>query len=307
MSIDDRNTPMQELRLKMLTTDPKEFGITQSPNFEKVYGVLMDWPLGEQIISVVSLIDGNASVYSTSTFGVIGGFAHESVKIAAKEFVICASVFLSKSIKCYDLNYPKLDNVRFYFLTFDGLMQIDINSLEITKQNNEYFSLFSKGQSVITELRKITEDNIGDKKNEQKDIWEEEPGYINCLLTLMSEGFFHDAVITHKKPVMNLLEITKENPDSHDWVKEQEFNYSRLDTKKIIQIIMETMNIKGLLFSTRSGYMQTIHARHDGQNIARVFDVVIGPFNKYAHITMAADTDQRVIDLQRTSDKNRSS
>jgi hypothetical protein len=58
---------MRELRLKMLTTQPSKFGITPTADFKEVYGILMDWPIGKEIITVASLSDGNASLYTTST------------------------------------------------------------------------------------------------------------------------------------------------------------------------------------------------------------------------------------------------
>ncbi len=60
-----------------------ELGIEASDEFPLVYGVLLEFPVGDATATVVAMCDGNASLYTTSTFGVIGGFAHESVREAA--------------------------------------------------------------------------------------------------------------------------------------------------------------------------------------------------------------------------------
>ena len=74
---------MRELRLKMLTTRPAELGQEPTQEYPHIYGILMDWPIETGIVSVVSLSSGDASLYTTGTFGVIGGIGHETVRVSA--------------------------------------------------------------------------------------------------------------------------------------------------------------------------------------------------------------------------------
>jgi hypothetical protein len=53
---------MRELRLKMLTTSPAEFGQKPTPEYPRAYGVLMDWPVETGTVSVVSLSSGDAFI-----------------------------------------------------------------------------------------------------------------------------------------------------------------------------------------------------------------------------------------------------
>ena len=62
----------------MLTTPPVRTGEKPTKEFPRVYGILMDWPVGEQTATVFSSSSGAASLYTTSTFGIIGGEGHES-------------------------------------------------------------------------------------------------------------------------------------------------------------------------------------------------------------------------------------
>jgi hypothetical protein len=77
----------------MLTTPASKIGIQPSDDFPKVYGVLIDWPLGEHTATIVSMSDGNASLYTTSTFGIMGGISHESVRNAARALVKAAQTY----------------------------------------------------------------------------------------------------------------------------------------------------------------------------------------------------------------------
>jgi hypothetical protein len=73
---------MRDLRLKMLTTPPAEFGHRQTPESPRVYGVLMDWPLEAATVSVVSFSSGDASIYTTGTFGVLAMTEFEQLPAA---------------------------------------------------------------------------------------------------------------------------------------------------------------------------------------------------------------------------------
>ena len=67
---------MRQLRSQALVTPPAQLGIAPSEDFPIVYGAVMDWPVGEETATVVAFCDGNVSLYTTSTFGVIGGVGH---------------------------------------------------------------------------------------------------------------------------------------------------------------------------------------------------------------------------------------
>ncbi|CAN5355433.1 hypothetical protein BH11PLA2_BH11PLA2_19850 [soil metagenome] len=147
---------MRKLRLKALNASPADFGLKPTQEFPKVYGALAEFPMDEGTLTIVSLCDGNASLYTTGTFGVIGGFAHEPVRNAAATFVRAAQGFQDEAVTTNEFPYPKSDRVRFYLLTFDGVRFIDTDLASLEAGTNKYFTLFVKGNDVITELRKIT-------------------------------------------------------------------------------------------------------------------------------------------------------
>jgi len=61
------------LRRTALTTSASRLEFPSDSDFPKAYGVLSDRNIGGGTASVMSLRDGTASLYTPSTFGVIGG------------------------------------------------------------------------------------------------------------------------------------------------------------------------------------------------------------------------------------------
>lgn len=153
----DPSDAMRQLRLKMLTTNATEFGLQATAEFPYVYGALAEFPIGNNTATVLSLCDGNASLYTTSNFGVIGGQAHERVRTAATDFVNAAQAYHDVAIPTTEFPYPKSDRVRFYLLTFSGVRFIDTDLASIEADSNQYGLLFEKANNVLTELRLTTQ------------------------------------------------------------------------------------------------------------------------------------------------------
>ena len=148
---------MRELRVKMLTTQASEVGIQPSATYPRVYGVLMDWRFGEQTATVVSMGNGQASLYTTATFGVIGGEGHESVRTAAIAFVRTAQVHYDEGVPTTEYPYPELGHTRFYLICFDGVRVIDTETDAVADGTDKRSDLFVAGHRVLTELRSITQ------------------------------------------------------------------------------------------------------------------------------------------------------
>lgn len=150
---------MRELRIKMLTTPASDFDIKPSGAFPRVYGVLMDWPIDDMTVTIVSLSDGSASLYSTSTFGVIGGIGHESVRRTAIEFVKAAEAHYSSAAPTKEYPYPKRGRVIFYLVCFDGVRVIETDLDSVVSGKGRDSDLWTRGQAVMTELRLTAQKN----------------------------------------------------------------------------------------------------------------------------------------------------
>ena len=141
----------------MLSLSPKQSGTEPTKEFPRVYGILMEWPIGEQVATIFSTSTGAASLYTTSTFGIIGGEGHESVRSAARAFVRVADRHFAEAVPTTEFPYPAAGRVRFYLLTFEGVRVIDTDLASASERAGNYTELFERGQAVLTELRLATD------------------------------------------------------------------------------------------------------------------------------------------------------
>ena len=145
----------RDLRNMFLTTSAEQIGIQRSKEYPRVWGVAVDWPIGEHIATIVSLADGSASVYSTGTFGIIGGIGHDTVRAAARKVIKEAERRFDDSTPTQDFSYPTPDRVRFFFTTFNGVRVIDTDWALLSEGRSKYFELFDAAQDVLTQFRMV--------------------------------------------------------------------------------------------------------------------------------------------------------
>lgn len=144
----------KQLRLMILGANPVELGFSTSAAFPRVFGAVMDWPVGDQIATVVALSDGTASLYTTSTFGIIGGQAHESVRAAGKRFIVTAERHVDQAAVAVSYPYPRADQVKFYLLCYDGVRVVTADLARTQDGASREGPLFLAAQEVLTELRR---------------------------------------------------------------------------------------------------------------------------------------------------------
>lgn len=152
---------MREMRIRQLTTPPRESGEKPTAEFPQVCAVLMDWPIGAATATVVARNTGDASIYTTGTFGVLGGIGHESVRSAAMNCTKAANRHFQDAKATKEYPYPKAGRVLFYLVGYDEVRSIDCN-LDLLKTGKDKCSdLFEAAQRVVTELRMVTQEQKG--------------------------------------------------------------------------------------------------------------------------------------------------
>jgi hypothetical protein len=144
---------MRAMRTGWLTRVPEK-GSYKSQ--DEVVTVVMDWPLGEQTVTVLSSSAGDASLYTTSTFGIIGGIGHEKVRKAALVFVGCAQRFLKLTTATREFPYPDNRTLRLFMVTPSGVRTVSFPLNDIDRSDSPARALYAAGQDVVTELRLIT-------------------------------------------------------------------------------------------------------------------------------------------------------
>ena len=127
--------------------------MTPSAAYPRVYACMMDFGMSGHMFSVIANSTGDASLYSTSQFGIIGGGAHESVRDAGRAFIRVAEENFDLSSPTDDIGYGSPENVRFYFLTFDGLRKVDTPVSDLGDENSQCYGLHNAGQELLGELR----------------------------------------------------------------------------------------------------------------------------------------------------------
>lgn len=137
---------------------PEQIGLTTTTE-EKPDAMIMDWRImdwsigGDGTATLVSIVDGNASIYLSSGGGIIGGYGHENCRRAAIDFVNIGQIYFTKMVPVESFPLPKTDNVRFYILTNKGKYSIEEEIEKIENDRSEWAQLFYEGNKVITAKR----------------------------------------------------------------------------------------------------------------------------------------------------------
>ena len=160
--VTDESTPHEEspgvgLRQIALSTPPSKLGFISDADFPTVYGVLTDWDIGGVTATVMSMRDGTASLYTTSSFGIIGGHGHENVRKAAVRYVKTAEQFGASGKPVTEFPYPKSGQVFYYLLTYNGVRLVIGDEGAIGHGSDPTSPLFAAAQDVLTELRLMAE------------------------------------------------------------------------------------------------------------------------------------------------------
>jgi hypothetical protein len=141
-----------------LNATPEQLAIELPKDKTKIYGVVMDWDLGEGTATLVAFMTGDASLYLSSGGGVIGGIGHENVNIAVKNFISNSETHINKTTKTETTPLPEKNEVKFYFLTNNGKLVGQENMANFENNTSEWLTLFEEGNNLITEIRKSTKD-----------------------------------------------------------------------------------------------------------------------------------------------------
>jgi len=147
----------KKLRLLALTTPADKLGFAPDDEYPIVYGVVTDWNLDSQTASIVAMRDGTASLYTTSSFGIVGGEVHDAVRKAAQEYVKVAGRYFEKSVPVYDYPYPEQGKVNYFLLTYYGVRFCVGDVAGIDNGSDQTAALFEAAQKMLTALRLAAE------------------------------------------------------------------------------------------------------------------------------------------------------
>lgn len=150
--VSPNNNPYQDLRSLAFGATMEQIGVNFPADQTKVYGVIMDWDVGEETATLVAFLSGDISLYLSSGGGVIGGGEHDNVKQAAVNFINKAEKYLSKTVKTESTPLPGKDDVKFYFLTNKGKFVGQEEVKNFANNSSQWLDLFEEGNKLITEI-----------------------------------------------------------------------------------------------------------------------------------------------------------
>jgi hypothetical protein len=149
--------PYKELRDKALHITPQELELELPASKTVVYGVVMDWSMGADIVTLVSFQTGDVSMYFSNGGGMIGGGQHANVNSAAKTFIQKSQSYISKAKLTTETPLPGDGGICFYLLTNKGIYTAQEKLKNVQKAGSEWNSFFTEANVVISEFRIATE------------------------------------------------------------------------------------------------------------------------------------------------------
>src|SRR5690606_9546183 len=97
-SLNQQDNAFNDLRKMALSITPDQLGLEISENQTSVYGIVMDWNLGDGIATMSAYQTGDASMYLSSGGAVIGGGQYDAVKTAAISYVKVGQDYLGNAM-----------------------------------------------------------------------------------------------------------------------------------------------------------------------------------------------------------------
>jgi hypothetical protein len=148
-----KENPYEGLRNMALQATPGQMGLNPDADPSTVYGMVMDWPVTKGIITLVCFSTGDASMYTSTGGGMIGGGMQDAIKKTAKEFVQKAQDYLKLATKTDSTELPDAGRLQFCFLTPSGIFVGRESFSQIENDKSAWLPLFVQANEVITALR----------------------------------------------------------------------------------------------------------------------------------------------------------
>jgi hypothetical protein len=149
------------LRNLALRVTPGDLQLAIPDSQTLVYGVVMDWCMGEAVVTLVSFITGAASLYFSTGGGIIGAGENPAVGELASEFVTFSQSYVGRAMPVSTTELPDKGCIRFYLLTNKRIYAAQEQMIHFEDNSSPWLPLFEKGNEVITEIKVWKQGVIG--------------------------------------------------------------------------------------------------------------------------------------------------
>ena len=157
----DATSPGVALRHMVLTLSATERGAQPNAQAPSCFAVVLDWNVegaahrDALTASIYAGYDGSASLYTTGSFGIVGGEGHPQIRQAARDAIQVAQELWAGAQPVFEYPYPRDAEVHAYLIGYDGVRRVtgDFEELCEQEQAHPLFKLFDAMQQVLTLLR----------------------------------------------------------------------------------------------------------------------------------------------------------
>lgn len=129
-----------------------------TPKNPNIWGLHMEIGMPNNVVTLICLVDGTVNLYFGDGGGITGGGEVDAVRMRAEEFIQTGETFLKKFNPAKNFPLPDVDRVRFYALTYNGILTAQDNK-NIADESHPMFPLLRSGHEVIAAVRSITDNN----------------------------------------------------------------------------------------------------------------------------------------------------
>jgi len=149
--------PGPALRGQILSMSAATLGLQADAEFPDIWGVVVDFSIGEAIATVVALRDGTASLYTTGSFGMVGGERYLAVRHAAVTCVKASAEIWREHRGAFAsgdaLAYPQAGEMGFHLLGYEGVESVRVAEDDVYARAHLLTPIFAYAQGVLTQLR----------------------------------------------------------------------------------------------------------------------------------------------------------
>jgi len=153
----DNEATSADLRKLVFSLNPNGIGLSKESFGHPVWGIVMETGFPDGSFSLIVLGDGTTSLYFSNGGGIIGGGEHKNVREASSYYLTGAQHYYEKGRKVSEYPMPTNGEVKFYFLTYEGVRMYSAQEEKLGNEIDELSNLFFSAHGVISELRKIQE------------------------------------------------------------------------------------------------------------------------------------------------------
>lgn len=129
--------------------------VEQSLADSMVFGLLLDWELGNGVSTLVAYRSGEAGIYFSSGGAVISELANTEVSTAARNLVNTAQDFRLWMEYTKATPLPHNDCVRFYALTKQGIYAFQESYGSLEEGRSKFSTLFKEANKLIAAMRRL--------------------------------------------------------------------------------------------------------------------------------------------------------